>query len=165
MWHIYKYLYMNAYMHNVDRRTYCCSVPKSCPTLCDPMDCSTPDCSIYTSKLNHMVLFSGNGVHLSLPVNACFIFLLSQVLQLTEKYPPELHCPNQYIYSRTTYYMWSWLSGQFQPVTLPFGWKWWNTIPLGVCPIVYCRWGDSSGWTRQRQQRLHLLPIRRPGAP
>ena len=54
-----------------------------------------------------MVLFSGNGVHLSLPVNACFIFLLFKVLQLTQKYPPELHCPNQYIYSRTTHYMWS----------------------------------------------------------
>ena len=24
-------------------RCYCCSVPKSCPTLCDPMDCSSPD--------------------------------------------------------------------------------------------------------------------------
>ena len=22
---------------------YCCSVAQSCPTLCDPMDCSTPD--------------------------------------------------------------------------------------------------------------------------
>ena len=59
MWHIDKYLYINAYMHNVDRSMYCCSVPKSCPALCDPMDCSTPDCSIYTSKLNYMVLFSG----------------------------------------------------------------------------------------------------------
>ena len=76
---------------------------------------------IYIYKLNYMVLFSGNGVHLSLPVNACFIFLLFKVLQLTQKYPPELHCPNQYIYSRTTHYMWARLSGQFQPVTLPFG--------------------------------------------
>ena len=24
----------------------CCSVTKSCPTLCDPMDCSTPGFSI-----------------------------------------------------------------------------------------------------------------------
>ena len=23
--------------------SYCCSVTKSCPTLCDPMDCGTPD--------------------------------------------------------------------------------------------------------------------------
>ena len=76
---------------------------------------------IYIYKLNYMVLFSGNGVHLSLPVNACFIFLLFKVLQLTQKYPPELHCPNQYICSRTTHYMWARLSGQFQPVTLPFG--------------------------------------------
>ena len=22
-------------------------VPQSCPTLCDPMDCSLPDCSVY----------------------------------------------------------------------------------------------------------------------
>ena len=27
-------------------KNVCCSVPKSCPTLCDPMDCSMPDSSV-----------------------------------------------------------------------------------------------------------------------
>ena len=27
----------------------CCSVPKSCPTLCDPMDCSQPGFSVHGS--------------------------------------------------------------------------------------------------------------------
>ena len=33
-----------------------------------------------------------------------------------------------------------------------------------MCPIFYCTWGNTSGWT-QRQQQLHLLSIQRPGAP
>ena len=31
---------------------YCCSVSKSCPTLCDPMNCSTPGSSV----LHHLLL-------------------------------------------------------------------------------------------------------------
>ena len=28
----------------------CCLVAKSCPTLCDPMDCSSPDSSVHTGQ-------------------------------------------------------------------------------------------------------------------
>ena len=34
--------------------TCCCSVVKSCPTLCDPMDCSTPGSSV----LYHLLAFA-----------------------------------------------------------------------------------------------------------
>ena len=38
---------------------YCCSVTESCPTLCDPMDCSTP-CSL---DLHYFPEFAQIHVH------------------------------------------------------------------------------------------------------
>ena len=38
---------------------YCCSVTQSCPTLCDPMDCSTPVLTV----LHHLHEFAQNHVH------------------------------------------------------------------------------------------------------
>ena len=37
----------------------CCSVTKSCPTLCDPMDCSTPGCPV----LHYLPEFTEIYVH------------------------------------------------------------------------------------------------------
>ena len=37
----------------------CCSVAQSCPTLCDPMDCSTPGFPV----LNHLLEFAQTHVH------------------------------------------------------------------------------------------------------
>ena len=37
----------------------CCSAPKSCPTLCDPMDCSTPGFTI----LHYLLEFAQTHVH------------------------------------------------------------------------------------------------------
>ena len=37
----------------------CCSIIKSCPTLCDPMDCSTPGFPV----LHHLLEFSQTHVH------------------------------------------------------------------------------------------------------
>ena len=34
---------MSLYCHmRAQTGSFCCSVAQSCPTLCDPMDCSTP---------------------------------------------------------------------------------------------------------------------------
>ena len=38
---------------------HCCSVPKSCPTLCDPMDCSTPGFPV----LHYLLEFAQTHVH------------------------------------------------------------------------------------------------------
>ena len=38
---------------------YCCSVAQLCPTLCDPMDCSTPDFPV----LYHLLEFAQTPVH------------------------------------------------------------------------------------------------------
>ena len=38
---------------------YCCSVAKSCPTLCNPMDCSTPGSSV----LHYLLEFAQMHVH------------------------------------------------------------------------------------------------------
>ena len=37
----------------------CCSLAQSCPTLCDPMDCSTPDFPV----LHHLPEFAWTHVH------------------------------------------------------------------------------------------------------
>ena len=37
----------------IGRRVCCCSVAKSCLTLCNPMDCSTPGFSVLLSLLQH----------------------------------------------------------------------------------------------------------------
>ena len=39
--------------------TYCCSVTKSCPTLCNPMDCSMPGSPV----LHHLLEFAIAYVH------------------------------------------------------------------------------------------------------
>ena len=41
------------------RLNYCCSIAKSCPTLCDPMDCSTPSFPV----LHHLPEFAQTQVH------------------------------------------------------------------------------------------------------
>ena len=38
---------------------FCCSVTKSCPTLCDPIDCSMPDFSV----LHYLLEFAQTHVH------------------------------------------------------------------------------------------------------
>ena len=50
-------------------------VPQSCPTLCDPMDCSLPDCSVYGILQERIlewvaILFSSRS---SLPRNRTWI--------------------------------------------------------------------------------------------
>ena len=73
-----------------------------------------------------MLAFSpGNGLHLSLPINLSIpiSFLLSKFLQLTQKYPSELNCPNQYRLQKQTLHVVTTLgspqlSGLFQPVNL-----------------------------------------------
>ena len=37
---IYVYIYYS--IARIQRSHCCCSVPKSCPTLCEPIDCSMP---------------------------------------------------------------------------------------------------------------------------
>ena len=39
--YIYIYIYIYSYSYSYSY-SYCCSVTQSCPTLCDPMDCSMP---------------------------------------------------------------------------------------------------------------------------
>ena len=100
-----------------------------------------------------MVLFSGNGVHLSLPVNACFIFLLFKVLQLTQKYPSELNCPNQYRLQKQTLHVVTTLgspqlSGLFQPVNLshsPLHETDKKPSPWGVSQLLLQDGGHSKG--------------------
>ena len=54
---------------------YCCSVAHSCPTLCDPMDCSTPALSVphhlpkFAQVHVHCIV---DAIHLFLPLTPCF---------------------------------------------------------------------------------------------
>ena len=51
----------------------CCSVAKSCPTLCDPMDCSTPGFPV----LHYLPEFTQTHVHLTSDFNQSSHPLLS----------------------------------------------------------------------------------------
>ena len=62
---------------------YCCSVAKLCPTLCDPMDCSTPGSSVlhYLPEPAQIhVHWVGDAIQPShhLPILPPFAFSLSQ---------------------------------------------------------------------------------------
>ena len=93
-----------------------------------------------------MLAFSpGNGLHLSLPINLSIpiSFLLSKFLQLTQKYPSELNCPNQYRLQKQTLHVVMTL----RPVSTCHTSLWMKLTkhpPLGVCPSFYCRMGDTS---------------------
>ena len=81
----------------------CCSVAKSCPTLCDPMDCSTPGSSIIRCQsflrfitiesvklFNHLFLF-------------CSLLLLPSVFPsirfFSNKLPLHIRQPNYWSFS------------------------------------------------------------------
>ena len=54
----------------------CCTVAKSCPTLCDPMDCSMPDSSLLHYLLEFTQILSIASVILSSPLILCCPLLL-----------------------------------------------------------------------------------------
>ena len=73
------------------RTSFCCSVAKLCPTLCDPMDCSTPGSSV----LHYLPEFAqihahwvGDAIQSShpLPPPSPFAFSLSQLQGLFLKF-------------------------------------------------------------------------------
>ena len=45
--------------HGVDSRPFVCSVTQSCPTLCNPMNCSTPGFSVH----HHLPELAQTHVH------------------------------------------------------------------------------------------------------
>ena len=54
----------------------CCSVPQSCPTLCDPMDCSKPGFLSFTISLSLLKLMSTGSVMPSNRLILCHPLLL-----------------------------------------------------------------------------------------
>ena len=69
--------------HEVDRCLCqwenCCSVTKSCPTLCDPKDCSTPGFLSFTISRSLLKLMSIESVMLSNRLALHCLLLLSSV--------------------------------------------------------------------------------------
>ena len=59
----------------------CCSVAKLCPALCDPMNCSPPDFSIF----NYLPEFAQTRVH-----------WVSDVIQLSHPVIPFSSCPHSF---------------------------------------------------------------------
>ena len=57
---------------------YCCSVTKSCPTLWDPMECSTPDSPFFTITWSLLKFMS---TELVMPSNHLILTLFSFCLQ------------------------------------------------------------------------------------
>ena len=57
--YIYMYLFFFRFFFNFWLLTFCCPVTKTCPTLCDPMDCSAPGFPV----LHHLPEFAQTHVH------------------------------------------------------------------------------------------------------
>ena len=51
--------YMVQYSYDQTREVGCCSVTQLCPTLCDPMDCSTPGLPVH----HHLLELAQSHVH------------------------------------------------------------------------------------------------------
>ena len=67
-----------------------CSLAKSCPTLCDPMDCSTPDSSVlhYLPEFAQINSYSLSGwCHQTLTSSAAHFSLYLQTLLASESFP------------------------------------------------------------------------------
>ena len=62
---------------------YCCSVVKSCPTLCDPMDCSTPGFPV----LHYLLEFAQIHVYWVSDAIQCYLMLCSPLLLLPSIFP------------------------------------------------------------------------------
>ena len=105
--------YMVQYSYDQTREVGCCSVTQLCPTLCDPMDCSTPGLPVH----HHLLELAQSHVHwvndaiqpsepqsppshhgLSLSQHQCqfqrvsYSHQVAKVLQLQ----PQINPPNEY---------------------------------------------------------------------
>ena len=61
-------------------RTICCSVPQSCPTLCDCMDCSTPGSPVLHHLRSLLKLVSIESLMLSNHLILCHPLLLLPII-------------------------------------------------------------------------------------
>ena len=66
----------------------CCSVAKSCPTLCNPMDCSTPGFPVFHFSHSLLKFMSIKSVMLSNPRILCtLLFLLPSIFPSIRVFP------------------------------------------------------------------------------
>ena len=82
----------------------CCSVAKSCPTFCDPMDCSTPDYLSFTISQSLLKLMSIESVMPSNHLILChpFLLLLSifpSVMVFSSEWTLCIKCPKYWSFS------------------------------------------------------------------
>ena len=82
----------------------CCSVAESCPTLCDPVDCSTPGSSVLHCLLEFAKIMSIELVILSYHLTLCFPFLLlpsifPSIRVFSNKSPPHIRWPKYWSFS------------------------------------------------------------------
>ena len=61
---------------------YCCSVTRSCPTLCDSLDCSTPGFPVYH---HYQILIKFMSIELAMPSN--HLIFCHSVLLLPSVFP------------------------------------------------------------------------------
>ena len=82
----------------------CCSVAESCPTLCDPVDCSTPGSSVLHCLLEFAKIMSIELVILSYHLTLCFPFLLlpsifPSIRVFSNKSAPHIRWPKYWSFS------------------------------------------------------------------
>ena len=118
-----------------------CSVTKSCPTLCDPMNCSTPGFSV----LHYVTVFAQTHVHWV--TDAIHLFLCHPLLLLPSIFPSIKVFSNEWalaLHIRWTKYF-SFGSNEYSGViSFRIDWfdllHWYNSVEIPVVRDVSYSW-------------------------
>ena len=103
----------------------CCSVPKSCPTLCNPMDCSMPGSSVLHYLWSLLKFMSIESVMLSNHLILCrpLLFLASSF-------------PSVRVFSNWSFCIRGWSIGASASTSvLPLNSQWW--FPLRLTGLIF----------------------------
>ena len=131
--------------------TSCCSVAKSCPILCNPMDSSTPGFPVFHNLLEFANLTSIESVKLYNHLILCCPLLPLQYFPASSSFPMS----------------WLLVSGgenigaSASATVLPIKTQGWKLLSERECGVVWCLWVSSMAYRGQGQkvQKVMVQPI------
>ena len=139
---IYIHIYTHIYNHTQDTHTYiyahiyimhmyayCCSLPKSCLTLCDPMDCSTPG----FPALLHLLAFAQTHVCWVL-MSPNHLILCHPLLLLPSSFPVSGSSPMTWLFASAKSCIGQSVGASTSASVFPLNIQGW--FPLGLTGLI-----------------------------
>ena len=121
----------------------CCSVPELCPTICDPMDCSTPGCPVF----HHLPEFAQTHVH-----------WVGDAIQPSHPVVPFFSCPQSFPASGSFPMSRLFTSGGhsigISTSVLPVSIQGW--FPLGLTGLISLQPKGLWSWTMKKTERQRI---------